>query len=422
MRLRKFAVLVSISFCLVLTALLVEQCLGLSTWRQKNIIVGRGYASTDNRKASALPPGGLAIQAVPQFITIGFDDNAFSGLKGSSCPGGVRFVLDLAKDKKNPAGKGNTRTYDSAPVHFSFYVVGEYLSSTQEDNPVFVRSAIHEAFASGHEIGNHTFSHDHGSHFAVSHWQDEINNCTKQMIKPFSSTDDPRPHGDKNGPGISASRIFGFRTPYLEYNDNVFTAIAALGFLYDCSIEEGFQKDQDGRNFLWPYTLDQASPGNAYTSEDTLVPLIGRHPGLWEMPCYAVIVPPDSKCLEYGVEPGLRAKLAKVKDYLDTADGKITGLDWNLWVDFQLSKAEFLATMKYTLDLRLSGNRCPLLFGTHSDIYTNCYPDTISNATPQERRDALAEFVSYALSKPEVRFAAMKEVLDWLRNPVALAP
>jgi hypothetical protein len=72
------------------------------------------------------------------------------------------------------------------------------------------------------------------------------------------------------------------------------------------------------------------------------------------------------------------------------------------------------------MDLRLGGNRCPFLLGTHSDIYSNSYPDTISNATPQERRDALAEFLSYALSKPEVRVATMKEVLDWLRNPAAL--
>jgi hypothetical protein len=138
------------------------------------------------------------------------------------------------------------------------------------------------------------------------------------------------------------------------------------------------------------------------------------------MPCNPVIIPPDNKCREYGVEPGLRSKLAKVKDYLDTADGKITGLDWNLWVDFQMSKAEFLAAMKYSLDLRYAGNRCPFLFGGHSDIYSDTYPDTIANATPQERRDALSEFINYALRKPDVRIAPMKQVLDWLRNPVAL--
>jgi hypothetical protein len=408
------------AICLTLTALMLIQCGRETTVQRKSIIVGQGYAYSDNRKPLSSPPGGLAVKNVPQFISIGFDDNAFSGLPGSSCPGGLRYVLDLAKEKNNPAGKGNRRTYDAVPIHFSFYILGRNLCSTQEDNPVFVRTAIHEALMNGHEIGNHTFSHDHGTQFTLSHWQVEINDCTVWMTKPFLPSEKPKSPGAGSGAGILPNQISGFRTPYLEYSDTALTAITTLGFLYDCSIEEGWQKDQNATNFLWPYTLDNASPGNVKTTQDTLTPLIGKHPGLWEMPCYAVIVPPDDKCRDYGVPSGLRAKLSKVQNYIDTADGKITGLDWNLWVDFQFTKSEFLATMKYTLDQRLAGNRSPFLFGTHSDIYSNCYPDTIRNATPQERRTALAEFISYALSKPEVRFASTKEVLDWLRSPVAL--
>jgi hypothetical protein len=398
----------------------LEQCQKSTAVRQKFIIVGQNHTYADTMDPSALPPRRLAKEKVPQFVSIGFDDNAFSGYKVSSCPGGIRFALDCAKGKKNPAGKGNNKTLDGAPIHFSFYCVGEYIASKQDDNPVYVRRALHEAFLEGHEIGNHTYSHDHGTTFTLAHWKTEIDDCTRWMIKPFGTDDDPRNPDMKKGLGIPVDRIFGFRTPYLEYNDTLFTAIKELGFLYDCSIEEGWQPDQDGTDFLWPYTLDHASPGNIQTTRDTVTPLIGAHPGLWEMPCYPVIVPPDKKCREYGVRPGVRAKLAKVKDYIDTADGKITGLDWNLWVDFQMSKAEFLAAMKYSLDLRLAGNRCPFLFGAHSDIYTDCYSDTISNASPQERRDALAEFIAYALSKPDVRIASMKEVLDWMRNPVAM--
>jgi hypothetical protein len=410
--------IILVSVAIIVIAL--GQCNGAKTKSQKYIKVGPGYSYSDKRDPLAVPPAGLTKEAVPQFVAIGFDDNAFSGLKGSSCPGGLRFALDLAKGKINPAGKGNTRTFDAAPIHFSFYVVGQYISSTQEDNPVFVRKALHEALMNGHELGNHTLSHDHGTNFTLAHWLAEINDCTAWMIKPFSSDENPKSPGINNGIGIMPAQIAGFRTPFLEYSDTVLAAIKELGFLYDCSIEEGWQADQDGANFLWPYTLDNASPGNVITTQDTLTPLIANHPGLWELPCYPVIVPPDNKCREYGVQPGLRARLTKVKDYIDTADGKITGLDWNMWVDFQMSKAEFLATMKYSLDLRLSGNRCPFLFGTHSDIYTNCYPDTISNAVPQERRDAIAEFIEYALSKPQVRIAPLKDVLGWLRNPVAL--
>ena len=49
--------------------------------------VGSGYAYKDRRLPSALPPGDLRPDQVPMFVTIGFDDNAFSGLPGS---GGAR--------------------------------------------------------------------------------------------------------------------------------------------------------------------------------------------------------------------------------------------------------------------------------------------------------------------------------------------
>jgi len=408
-------ILGSVAFCLMLS-----QCQTRDSSTRKYLTVGQNCTYSDKRAASPTPPAGLEKSKVPQFVVIGFDDNGFSGVEGSKTRGGLRFVLDLAKSLKNPLGKGNAKTYDNAPVHFSFYVAGNYLGWPQGDSPVFIAKALHEAFMTGHEIGNHTYSHEHGTKFTVNHWEAEIDECTRRLVKPFNPDNDPENPDIRNGIGISSSQIFGFRTPYLEYSDSTLTAMTNLGFFYDCTIEEGWQDNQDGTNFLWPYTLDSGSPGNVKTTQDTVSPLVTGHKGLWEMPCYAVIIPPDDKCKEYGVAPGLRNKLAKVHNYFKAADGKITGLDWNLWVDFQMSKAEFLASLKYSFDLRLAGNNCPFLLGAHSDIYSDTYPDTIANATPKERRAALGEFLNYALSKPNVRVASMKEVLDWLRNPVAL--
>jgi hypothetical protein len=405
----------AVTFCLLL-----EQCQTQNSPAQKYISVGQKYPYSDTRTPSPAPPSGIAWDKTPQFVAIGFDDNGFSGMEGSKTKGGLRFVLDCAKNKKNPLGKGNAKTFDHAPVHFSFYVAGNFLGWPQVDSPAFIAKALREAFLAGHELGNHTYSHEHGTKFTVDHWEAEIDECTKWLVKPFNPDNDPENPDIRNGAGISNSQIFGFRTPYLEYSDSTLTALTNLGFLYDCSIEEGWQDNQDGTNFLWPYTLDNGSPGNVKTTHDTLTPLAAGHKGLWEMPCYAVIIPPDDKCKEYNVAPGLRNKLAKAHNYFKAGDGKITGLDWNLWVDFQLSKAEFLAALKYSFDLRLTGNKCPFLFGAHSDIYSDSYPDTIANATPQERRDALLEFLNYALSKPAVRIASMKELLDWLRNPIAL--
>ena len=56
-------------------------------------------------------------------------------------------------------------------------------------------------------------------------------------------------------------------------------------------------------------------------------------------------------------------------NYFDVADGKVTGLDYNMFAEFKMSDAEYAATLKYTLDLRLRGNRAPFMFGGHSVNY-----------------------------------------------------
>jgi peptidoglycan/xylan/chitin deacetylase (PgdA/CDA1 family) len=385
------------------------------------LLVGTGYAHTDALAPSAQPPAGLPVDKVPMFVAMGFDDNGLSGLDGSTAPGGgLSAICDIFANRRNPAGKGNGQTYDGTPAHFTFYAAANYICCTDQESPVFNKRVWHQAVAQGNEIGNHTYSHNHGNQFAPARWKSELLAAIEWYCKPFDPSEEPESPDLRCGIGLQPSQLFGFRTPYLEYNDSVLAAIKAVGFEYDCSIEEGFQDDQDGTNFLWPYTLDNGSPGNAKTTADSASQPVGKHPGLWEMPVYAATVPPDSLCGRYGVKPGLRQKMAKVRDYFAADNGKLTGIDWNLWVDFGMTKAEFLATVKYSFDLRLAGNRCPFLFGTHSDIYSEAYPDSMPNSTAKERREALGEFLDYALSKPETRVVTVKNVLDWMRKPAAL--
>jgi hypothetical protein len=91
-------------------------------------------------------------------------------------------------------------------------------------------------------------------------------------------------------------------------------------------------------------------------------------------------------------------------------------MDWNLWVEFGLSREEFVAVFKYALDQRLASNRAPLTFGAHSDIYSEQY-DTALPTSAEERREGLREIVAYALSRPELRVVTAKQLLDWLRDP-----
>ena len=188
---------------------------------------------------------------------------------------------------------------------------------------------------------------------------------------------------------------------------------------YDCSIEEGNQSDQDGTNYFWPYTLHKGSPGYASAPRNVGAAAVGDFPGLWELPQYAVIVPPDEACEKYGVESGFRDRMKATQSYFDVEDGKITSFDYNLWYEFEMTKAEFVATLSYTFDLRIKGNRVPFFMGVHSDEYAE-FGEEAENATYEERREAIVEFIEHVLTHEDTRLVSAKQVLDWLREPVAL--
>ena len=93
-------------------------------------------------------------------------------------------------------------------------------------------------------------------------------------------------------------------------------------------------------------------------------------------------------------------------------DRKIAGLDWNVLEGAGRSADEFYAILKHTLELRLAGNRAPLMVGAHTAMYPESKPD---------RRRVIETFIDFALSHPEVRIVTPIDVLKWLRDPVALS-
>ena len=362
------------------------------------------WTGHDNVAASQNPPCGLAPDAVPQFVSIGFDDNAYSGLPGTNGTGGITWALDMLKARN---------------VHASFYLSSIYIDIWESESPTFVKRAWHRIMTDGNEIANHTVNHGHGAMYDAATWTTEMNGCIASVTKPFDPNESDFSPDNTKGIGATKEQLVGFRTPFLEYDDATFTALGTLGYHYDCSIEDGWQEDQDGTNYFWPYTLDSGSPGNEVLVGWGSKEHITNHPGLWELPVSPVIVPPDDKCAQYGVPPGLRAAMHDRQSWFDVDSGKITGFDYNLWVSFRMTKAEFLATMKYTLDLRLAGNRAPFMFGAHPDTYSSKYT-AVPNASLEERQQAIEEFLDYALSKPEVRVVPNQEILSWVRNPVPL--
>jgi hypothetical protein len=364
-----------------------------------------------------LPPAALTREQVPQFICFGTDDNGYSGLPGSGGTGALHFLTELFEARRNPPGSGNRRTFDGSPLHYSFYVNTRYITpaegrgsayaSAGGEDPVFVRRAWKEALDHGHEIGVHTHSHPHGRDLGVRQWEEEMQRAIDILARPYEDGS----ASPASGMGVPRSRLLGFRTPYLEYGDHTLEAVERKGFRYDCSIEEGFQDGQDGSNNVWPYTLDHGSPGNR---------LVASHPGLWEIPVYAFVVPPDEDCERYGVPSGLRSRLKRRRDYFEVETGKVTGMDWNLWLALGMSRAEVVATLKHSLDQRLKGNRSPMTVGLHADLYSDKRDDGKMSASVEERQAALREFLDHALRIPQVRVVSHEELLSWLEQPSPL--
>jgi peptidoglycan/xylan/chitin deacetylase (PgdA/CDA1 family) len=326
-------------------------------------------------EASPNPPKELGVHEVPQFVLLGFDDNPQ--------PGPMAWILDFLESKKHP---------DGTPVLAAFYTNGKYLIDYPELQSLHVR-----AWEAGHEIGNHTQNHEQGAAFSIDEWVAELQKCNQSFVES----------------GLPVEAVKGFRTPFLAYNAATFQALEMLGLVHDSSIEEGYQDDQDGTNFLWPYTLHHGSPGNALSASQGSKEKVGNHPGIFEIPIHVFMVPQDDLCETYGVRPGLRERAAdniaqKWGWQWSVEQGKISGLDWNVLEMALLEADEFLAILKYNLDLRRAGNKAPMMVGGHTALFPESQP---------ERRRAIEAFVEYALSFPEVRIVTPSVLRQWMLNP-----
>jgi peptidoglycan/xylan/chitin deacetylase (PgdA/CDA1 family) len=393
----------------------------------KNIINKNNVAILPSKN----PPGRLKTEEVPQFVCFGFDDNSYTGYTESGGDGGMLWAINLFKNKKNA---------DGSLCKASFYFTTKYIDNTLEhlESDSLIKESWREAYLLGHEIGLHSHTHPHGAVvewekdppvwknvLKKADWYEEIEKNFQFLTKPYNLN---KSSPSEWGPGITKSEIVGFRTPFLEFNNATFEALLEYqGVLYDCSIEEGFQDEQDGTNFYWPYQLDRGSPVSNATFRESFTgrEVVGSYPGLWEMPAYCVIVPDDENCEKYGLQPGFRNELKKRVDYFNPEDGKITGFDWNLWTAFSMTKKEVEAVLKYTLDLRLKGNRAPFLIGMHSDMYNSKYKNNNDSDNQVvenyiQCQEAIENFINYALSKEEVRIVPIKSVLVWMNNPISL--
>lgn len=329
------------------------------------------------------PPGGLTADKVPQFITMGFDDNAFSD--------GINWVLDQFRSRKNPDGTAARATF-----FISAGFASDYFNPAGGQSQADVLNAWKKIHADGHEIANHSWSHaDTLMGADLPTWMSEITKANDLFTKTL---------------GIEQCKVAGFRTPFLGFSQATFDAVKMAGFIkYDTSVEFGYDwwqppgsmngwgpgSIESGKHYYWPYTMNQPFPAGFAAK--------GVNPiaGVWEFPIYTF------------------NKIAA-----DNTTSTVTGFDFNLWTKCQSdSTFNFTDVLKNSLDQRLAGNRSPLSVGAHSDIYSQF--DASANTTwttfnYQQRRQALLDFINYASTKPEVRFVTFRQLIAWLRHPTPL--
>jgi prepilin-type processing-associated H-X9-DG protein len=388
--------------------------------------------SLDNVPPSQNPPGGLSPSQVPQFITIGFDDNSQSGINEEPESQGISWVINFLKELKNPSQTTpNPKTYDGAPCRVSFYMTTTYMDDYYGgENPANVRNRLNVAYLDGHEIGNHTHTHNiswQTSPPNAATWRAEIDRCNNWLTKPLAPDTMPlwkQAESDDFGPAVEQEHIYGFRTPFLAYGGDLFPVLKEKGLIYDCTIEEGAHASHNGTNFRWPYTLDNGSPGHTESwlgnpnnpNHFTIKPT----PGLWELPNHVIMIPPDNQCGQYGVDHSIKNVIIQNIDWFDANSNKFTCFDYNIWAQAKLNKAETLALLKYALDLRLQGNRAPFMIGAHSDYFHKGKDTDCPSITLKDRQEVFEEFIAYALTKDVVRIVPAIKIIEWCRNPVAL--
>ena len=136
------------------------------------------WTGNDNVAPSASPPCALTPAQVPQLVAIGFDDNAYSGLPGTNGTGGMTWATDMVRSRKNA---------DSSPIHLSFYMTSVYADEWSSESQTYVKRAWRTALVDGHEIGNHTRSHSHGSAFSLTQWKAEMQSCIDRLKQAVRS-------------------------------------------------------------------------------------------------------------------------------------------------------------------------------------------------------------------------------------------
>ena len=193
-------------------------------------------------------PGNLPLSDTPQFITLSFDDiPEFETLYDIT-----KTVFPLQK---------NMKIRDSLGCAIRPTVFAQSLTAD------FALAAYFQKL--GIEVALHTVTHTTGLTTNFETWKAEISTCYNDFLKLSS-----------------IKEISGFRAPYLETNDNMYSAMSEIPLLYDSShtfygLSWHKNESPEAQMNYWPHTLDFGfpEPGTCYSGGCPEK----AYPGIWEV-------------------------------------------------------------------------------------------------------------------------------------------
>jgi hypothetical protein len=220
--------------------------------------------------------------------------------------------------------------------------------------------------------------------------------------------------------------IYGFRAPRLETNSCQSFALKQLGYQYDDGLEEGYEDYINETNPIWPYTTDNGTPNSFIQKNiDEKIYLDSMPAALWELPLDAVVVPvalrPQVYTKYHQISTGakdewaLNADSARADSISWVSNGKVTALDFNMFILWGMDSSEFVQTMKANLTARMQHGKAPVQLAAHTDYYTPIYDNatlmlplnkdayglvvTKGWNTYKNRQGAVSAFLDYAIAQ-----------------------
>ncbi|KAL4424966.1 hypothetical protein ABPG77_002851 [Micractinium sp. CCAP 211/92] len=232
--------------------------------------------------------------------------------------------------------------------------------------------ALTELYQLGYEVADHTFQHKRLYGANRTFVESEIVDGRAQLAAC----------------GVPASDIVGFRAPYLEIDLPVREVLAANGFLYDSSLVEDTLGGSASRGFanrLWPFDMGGGIPMNCttedgpYSKHRQACDPGEAHPGLWEVPLWSM----GELDGPFYMDPGFSYACM-----------------------CHASNHSTLKILKAHFDDAYEGNRAPFPLYVHPFFLRE-----------GDNMKQLQKFADYALSKPDVYFVTMRQLIAWIKNP-----